>query len=322
VHRYVTKRHAGRHAFFFGTAAAQEESPLRIPAGGAAAAARLPPAVLGLLRSVPIQRIPLYARASVPCGAPLSSYTPVRSPLALRAVSCRAVIRSPGRGADPNVPYHSQSGLPGETKGMMELTAPPGRLLPLAWSSGHRAFVSSRGRARPAPWTPKARVHSPSSLPPEPPIPSEWLCRQRGGPQSKFEGKGGLRAPCGKDYPPNPPQRSGRTNWGVRGHGWERTQLGANSTAATADDPVTLVMNPPPDPLSQMNGRGKAAAHCLQPNKRLTMSSHQNPVAAHRKPALFAIVCPQGSASATTAKTAPPRSMRKDCYGCLENDEF
>jgi len=54
---------------------------------------------------------------------------------------------------------------------------------------------------------------------PEPPIPPDWRCHPSCGPQLKFEGKGGLRAPCGKDYPPNPPLRSGQINWGVRGHG-------------------------------------------------------------------------------------------------------
>ncbi len=74
-------------------------------------------------------------------------------------------------------------------------TAPPGHLPPLAWPGGSSPFVPCRGRARPAPWTPKARVHSPSSLPPEPPIPPNWLCRPSGEPQLKFRGKGGLRAP-------------------------------------------------------------------------------------------------------------------------------
>jgi len=98
-------------------------------------------------------------------------------------------------------------------------TAPPGHLLPLAWLDASKPFVSCRGRARPAPWTRKACIHSPSSLPPEPPIPPDWRCHPSCGPQLKFGGKGGLRAPCGKDYPPNPPLRSGQINWGVRGHG-------------------------------------------------------------------------------------------------------
>jgi hypothetical protein len=98
-------------------------------------------------------------------------------------------------------------------------TAPPGHLVPLAWLVASKPFVPCRGRARPAPWTRKACVHSPSSLPPEPPIPPDWRCHPSCGPQLKFGGKGGLRAPCGKDYPPNPPLRSGQINWGVRDHG-------------------------------------------------------------------------------------------------------
>lgn len=70
-----------------------------------------------------------------------------------------------------------------------------------------KPFVSCRGRARPAPWTRKACVHSPSSLPPRAPIPPDWRCHPSCGPQLKFEGKGGLRAPCGKDYPPKPPAK-------------------------------------------------------------------------------------------------------------------
>lgn len=83
-----------------------------------------------------------------------------------------------------------------------------------------RVLTAVRSLPRPRPSRP---VDTKSMCPlsvlpsPEPPIPPEWRCRPSGGPRLKFGGKGGLRAPCGKDYPPNPPLRSGRTNWGVRG---------------------------------------------------------------------------------------------------------
>lgn len=132
--------------------------------------------------------------------------------------------RGLGRPLRPDRPEHHRPTQPGvlPTAGngkTKQPTATPGHLVPLAWLDASKPFVSCRGRARPAPWTRKACVHSPSSLPPEPPIPPDWRCHQSCGPQLKFEGKGGLRAPCGKDYPPNPPLRSGQINWGVRGHG-------------------------------------------------------------------------------------------------------
>ncbi|WP_425058218.1 hypothetical protein [Sporomusa carbonis] len=48
-------------------------------------------------------------------AAALSPSAPVRPPLALRAVSCRAAIRQLGRGTGPKAPYHSPTGLPGVT---------------------------------------------------------------------------------------------------------------------------------------------------------------------------------------------------------------
>lgn len=71
-----------------------------------------------LLRSVPIQRIPLYGRTSAPCGVPRCSTLLIRArpaTAALRAVSCREAIRQFGRGAGPKAPYHSPTGLPGVT---------------------------------------------------------------------------------------------------------------------------------------------------------------------------------------------------------------
>ena len=134
--------------------------------------------------------------------------------------------RGPGRTLRPDRPQNhrpTQPGVPPAAGNGKQSTQPerrPNRSTgpPAATRLAKRQppFVPCRGRARPAPWTPKARVHSPSSLPPEPPIPPEWRCRPSGGPRLKFGGKGGLRAPCGKDYPPNPPLRCGRTNWGVR----------------------------------------------------------------------------------------------------------
>ncbi len=140
---------------------------------------------------------------------------------ALRVVSCRAAVHSLGRGCRPehslcshpdcggtgNVgwprttarglgrtlrqfrPQHHRPTQPGalSTAGNEnkagdrgQRIAPPGHLAPLAWLGGSsRSFPAV---AAPAPWTPKARVHSPSSLPPEPPIPPEWRCRPSGGP--------------------------------------------------------------------------------------------------------------------------------------------
>lgn len=38
-------------------------------------------------------------------------------------------------------------------------------------------------------------------------------------------------------------------------------------------------MDPPPDPLPKNKREGEAAVRCLQPNRRLTMRSHENHVA-------------------------------------------
>lgn len=185
--------------------------------------------------------------------AAFSSSASNRPPLALRVVACREAIRA-GHGMQtgalletrtrtagyvgwPRTVRGASAGHSGRTgrntigRPSRASCRPPGTEKqsnqPLrratwchspGWVAG-KPFVSCRGRARLAPWTRKACVHSPSSLPPEPPIPPDWRCHPSCGPQLKFEGKGGLRAPCGKDYPPNPPLRSGQINWGVRGHG-------------------------------------------------------------------------------------------------------
>ena len=134
-----------------------------------------------------------------------------------------------------------------ESTGAVEnRTAPPGHLPPLAWPGDSNPFVPCRGRARPAPWTPKACVHSPSSLPPEPPIPPDWLCRPSGGPRLKFGGKGGLRAPCGKDYPPNPPAKERPNKLGGTRPRQGPSLAGRQSDGGGTRRPGYALGNPPP----------------------------------------------------------------------------
>jgi hypothetical protein len=161
----------------------------------------------------------------------------------------------------------------------------------------HRAtWCHSPGRVviavRSLPWPrPSRPVDTKSMCPlsvlpsPRPPHPSWMALPLSCGPQLKFGGKGGLRAPFGKDYPPNPPLRSGQIIWGVRGHGralhlaWRQLDGGGTRRPGYAGT------DPPPDPLPTNKREGEVAAHCLQPNRRLTMSSRKKHAAAHRKPA-------------------------------------
>ncbi|WXA40047.1 hypothetical protein SPSPH_028060 [Sporomusa sphaeroides DSM 2875] len=147
--------------------------------------------------------------------AALSSSAPVRPPLRLEPYPARRLSLVRARGRRPEHSLALALGLPGErgtvgwprtlrgasaghsgrtarkTTGRPSRapcrppgttnkarTAPPGHLPPLVWLDASKPFVPCRGRARPAPWTRKACVHSPSSLPPEPPIPPEWRRRQ------------------------------------------------------------------------------------------------------------------------------------------------
>ncbi|MEN6620699.1 MAG: hypothetical protein ABFD50_03985 [Smithella sp.] len=77
--------------------------------------------------------------------------------------------------------------------------------------------------------------------------------------------------------------------------------------------PGSASMNPPLSPLPANKREGKSPFTAYSPIKRLTMSSHQDRVAAHRKPALLVIVCMAERAPATAAKPVPPRPVQRAC---------
>ncbi len=92
--------------------------PLRIPAGGAAAAdassACRPRAAPLSAHKTDTALCPAVRSLRRFADASLSSYAPVRSSLALRAVSCRAAAHSLGRGCRPEHSLTLAPGLPGE----------------------------------------------------------------------------------------------------------------------------------------------------------------------------------------------------------------
>jgi len=124
------------------------------------------------------------------------------SPAGHSARPGRASRRTPGTKASH--PWaHRSTGSPAATR--PGLTANR-RLFPAAapvLPRGHKKHVST---LRPP-------------FPAGPPSLLNGFAVQAVGRKLKSGGKGGLRAPCGKDYPPAPPLRCGPTNWGVRGGG-------------------------------------------------------------------------------------------------------
>lgn len=225
--------------------------PLRVPAGGAPAF--VPQSSASRPRTAPLsgdcngyRSMPGRPLLAAFCVAPLSSYAPVRSPLTLRAVSCRRLL-SVWQESRPRHSLHSHPDLPeatsagparlrgasaghsvrparnttgrpsqasrrppGTKNGEPRATAPPGHLPPLALVIGQQPFGSCRGHARPAPWTPKACVHSPSSLPPKPPAKEQpnnlGGTRPRQGPSltGRQSDGGGTRRPGSASMDPSP----------------------------------------------------------------------------------------------------------------------
>ncbi|SDN33561.1 hypothetical protein SAMN04488502_1191, partial [Dendrosporobacter quercicolus] len=179
-----------------------------------------------------------------------------------------------------------------------------------------QAATAVRSLPRPRPSRPvDTKGACPLSVLPSPRAPPSHLngvAVQSGGPRLKSGGKGGLRAPCGKDYPPNPPLRSGRTNWGVRGRGRALHSAKRQQDGGGGRRPGSAGTDPPPDPLPANKREGESRrCHAVCP-KRLTLCCRQRRAAAQRKPGLLPGVGKE-SAPATAAKPVPPCSVRRAC---------